>query len=110
MKLSPSIIRVVAIHPPEIKGDYTQDEIERGARLILAAGGTIRPLIVRRAGVENYTLVDGEFAFAGEFVYLCAMYARELDPIEGATIDAYIISPENEQAIMKQLRLLENFC
>jgi len=98
MKLFPSIILTGAIHKPEITGEYDENEIERGARLILEAGGTIRPMIVRRAGVENYTLVDGEF------VYLCAVRARQIDPIAGETIDAYILTRESEEAVLAQVQ------
>jgi hypothetical protein len=62
---------------------------------------------VRRAGLIDdfmpiYDLVSGDF------VYLCAVEARRIDSIRGETIDAYILTPENEQAIMRQLMMLQN--
>ena len=99
----PSIILTNAINAPKITGVYSQSDITEGAKLILELGGTIHPLIVRRAGMNDcmpvYELVSGEF------VYLCAVEARRIDSKRGETIDAYILTNENEQAIMRQQQL-----
>jgi hypothetical protein len=103
MKLSPSIIMTRAISA-KIKGTYNPVVISDGAKLILELDGTIRPLVVRRTGMgedysPTYELVSGEF------VYLCALEARRIDPIRGETIDAYIMTEQNESVMMRQLMM-----
>ena len=106
MKIMPSIILTNAINAPKITGVYSQFDITEGAKLILELGGTIQPLIVRRAGMNDcmpiYDLVSGEF------VYLCAAEARRIDSVKGESIDAYILTKDNEPAIMRQLMMLQN--
>lgn len=42
---------------------FSQKEIQRGAKSILRAGGLLTPVIVKRTGFEQYELVDGHKAF-----------------------------------------------
>jgi len=79
---------------------FPSEEIEAVAQAILEAQGVINPLIVRRTSLESYEVVDGEFT------YQAAKKAREINPMKGEVIQAIILDPQNEEAVMRQVRLL----
>ena len=60
----------------------------------------INPIVVRRTSLQSYEVVDGEFE------YYAAARAREIDPRKGEMIGVFIIDPENEELIIKQVELL----
>jgi hypothetical protein len=102
-KLTPAIVTLGAIDHI-IEGEYDEGEILAGAKLILALNGTPRPVIVKRVGVRDYCPVYK--LISGEFMYACALKAREMDSIVGATIDAYVVDESNEKEIMAMLTLI----
>ena len=79
---------------------FPSEEIEAVAQLILEVQGVINPLIVRRTGLDTFEVVEGEFTLQA------ARKAREINPLKGEVIQAIILDPQNEEAIMKQIRLL----
>lgn len=74
--------------------------MQKLARLILESGGLINPIIVRRNGMDAYEIVDGDFE------YYAAARAREIEPLKGETIGAFILEPENEEILLEQLKIL----
>jgi len=79
---------------------FPSEEIQQLAELILEVQGVINPLIVRRTSLDTFEVVEGEFT------YQAARKARELNPMKGEVIQAIILTPENEEAVMRQVRLL----
>jgi len=79
---------------------FPSEEIQQLAELILEVQGVINPLIVRRTSLDTFEVVEGEFT------YQSARKARELNPMKGEVIQAIILTPENEEAVMRQVRLL----
>jgi len=91
MSLTPSIISIIAVNHYE-PCSFPQEKIEMGAALILACEGTVKPLLVKRCGVDGYTLIRGDF------VYWCALRAHEMNPLQAENIDAYIAENAMQEA------------
>ncbi|MBF2098570.1 MAG: helix-hairpin-helix domain-containing protein [Gloeomargaritaceae cyanobacterium C42_A2020_066] len=83
----------------EVPSDRSES-IQKLALSILVAGGVINPIIVRRSGLENYELVSGYLE------YQAARRAREIDPLKGEMIQAFIAESDNEAALCEQVQLL----
>ncbi|WP_006787873.1 hypothetical protein [Thiorhodospira sibirica] len=101
LKVAPKIILFKSIDT-NIENTFSKDEIEQAARSILEGGGVINPLVVKRKGIERYDLVNGEFE------YFSAKRAKEIDPIKGESIDAYIIEEDNAHVIEQQIKLFRH--
>lgn len=100
MKLSTSLVPVKKINSTVDRSKFSEDELERAAKLILEAEGIINPLILRRTSLESYEVIDGHFE------YCAAAKAREKDPRKGEMIGAFIIEPENEEVLKEQVEVL----
>ncbi len=100
MKLSTSLIAVKKITSTQSRSNFSDDDIEQTAKLILELEGVINPIVVRRTSLQSYEVIDGEFE------YHAAARAREIDPRKGEMIGVFIIEPENEELIRKQVELL----
>jgi ParB family chromosome partitioning protein len=82
------------------RSNFTEADLEKLARLILESGGLINPIIVRRNGMDAYEIVDGDFE------YYAAARAKEIEPLKGETIGAFILEEENEELLLEQLEIL----
>ncbi|MEG4633705.1 ParB N-terminal domain-containing protein [Microcoleus sp. AR_TQ3_B6] len=82
------------------RSNFAEAELEKLARLILESGGLINPIIVRRNGMDAYEIVDGDFE------YYAAARAKEIEPLKGETIGAFILEEENEKILLEQLEIL----
>ncbi|MEG3863344.1 ParB N-terminal domain-containing protein [Microcoleus sp. herbarium12] len=99
-KLSPSLVAVKRISSAVPRSNFAEPDLDKLARLILDAGGLINPIIVRRIGMDAYEIVDGNFE------YYAAAKAKEIQPLKGETIGAFILEPENEELLLEQLAIL----
>jgi len=99
-KLSPSLVAVKRITSAVPRSNFAEPELEKLARLILDSGGLINPIIVRRNGMDAYEIVDGDFE------YYAAARAKEIEPLKGETIGAFILEEENEKLLLEQLEIL----
>ena len=100
MKLLTSLAAVRKISSTVARSNFSADEIEQAAHLIIEVEGTINPIILRRTSLESYEVIDGHFE------YYAAVRAREISPLKGETIQAVILEPENERALLEQVELL----
>ncbi|MEH1837598.1 MAG: Rho termination factor N-terminal domain-containing protein [Nostoc sp.] len=100
MKLSNSFIAVKKISSPVLRSQFSEDELTRTAELILKVEGIINPLILRIISAQLYEVVDGHFE------YYAAARAKEIDPQKGEYIGAFIIDPDNEEVLQKQIELM----
>ncbi|MDM8561208.1 hypothetical protein [Candidatus Parabeggiatoa sp. HSG14] len=91
-----SIVMVEDIKSPTTSKVFSESELEKAAQLILQREGLITPLIVLENGIDSYTLIEGEFE------YYAALRAREIDPIKGETINAYVARSEKELPFYEQ--------
>ncbi|BAY22542.1 hypothetical protein NIES2100_23050 [Calothrix sp. NIES-2100] len=102
MKLSTSLVAVKKITCNKPRSNFTDDQIEKAAKLILESEGVINPIVVRRTSLQSYEVVDGDFE------YYAAARAREIDLRKGEMIGVFIIEDENEEALTKQIELFRN--
>lgn len=98
MKLSTSLVAVKKITTNKPRSIFADDVLEQAAKLILETEGVINPIVVRRTSIDSYEVVDGDFE------YYAAARAREIDLRKGEMIGVYIIEPENEGAMMEQVK------
>ncbi|MEG4502491.1 chromosome partitioning protein ParB [Microcoleus sp. F6_B4] len=99
-KLFPSLVAVKKITSAVPSSNFAEPDLEKLARLILELGGLINPIIVRRNGMDAYEIVDGDFE------YYAAARAKEIEPLKGETIGAFILEEENEELLLEQLEIL----
>ncbi|MEG4802272.1 ParB N-terminal domain-containing protein [Microcoleus sp. ARI1-B5] len=99
-KLSPSLVAVKRITCTVPRSNFAEPDLDKLARLILDSGGLINPIIVRRTSMDAYEIVDGNFE------YYAAARAKEIEPLKGETIGAFILEPENEELLLEQLEIL----
>ncbi|MEG3880822.1 chromosome partitioning protein ParB [Microcoleus sp. herbarium7] len=99
-KLSPSLVAVKKITSTVPRDNFADRDLEKVAQLILELGGSINPIILRRNGMDAYEIVDGDFE------YYAAAKAREINPMKGETIGAFILEPENEELLLEQVKML----
>ncbi|MEH2321584.1 chromosome partitioning protein ParB [Nostoc sp.] len=77
--------------------NFSNDALNSLADMIIESGGIIRPLILKTTGLETYVVVDGYFE------YYAAVRAREKNPRQCEMVNAFVISPKNEDVIFKQV-------
>ena len=77
--------------------NFSNDALNSLADMIIESGGIIRPLILKTTGLETYAVVDGYFE------YYAAVRAREKNPRQCEMVNAFVISPKNEEEIFKQV-------
>lgn len=99
MKLSTSLVAVKKISSSQPRSIFADEELEEAAKLILENEGVINPIVIRRTSLQSYEVIDGDFE------YYAAARAREIDPRKGEMIGVFIIEPENEEALTKQVKL-----
>jgi hypothetical protein len=99
-KLFPSLVAVKRITCTVPRSNFAEADLEKLAKLILESGGLINPIIVCRNGMDAYEIVDGDFE------YYAAVRARELEPLKGETIGAFILEEDNEELLREQLKIL----
>lgn len=100
MKLSNSFIAVKKIKSSVPRSNFSEDDLNRAAELILKVEGSINPLILRITSPQSYQVVDGDFE------YYAATRAKEIDSQKGEYIGAFIIEPDNEEVLAEQVKLL----
>jgi hypothetical protein len=99
-KLLVSLVLVKKITSKVSRANFADRDLEKVAQLILELGGLINPIILRRNGMDAYEIVDGDFE------YYAAVKAREINPLKGETIGAFILEPENEELLLEQVQAL----
>ncbi|MEC4819917.1 MAG: ParB N-terminal domain-containing protein, partial [Scytonema sp. PMC 1069.18] len=102
MLLSISFVPVKQITSNIPRSNFSDEEINRVAELIVKGEGIINPLILRSTSLESYEVVDGHFE------YYAAARAREIDLRKGEMIGAFIIEAENQEVLEAQIQILRN--
>jgi hypothetical protein len=84
------------------RSQFSETDLENLADMILESGGIIRPLILKPAGIDAYTIIDGDFEYYG------AVRAREKNPRKGEMVNAFVIPPKLEKLVAKQVAIFRN--
>lgn len=102
MKLSTSLVAVKKITSTRDRSAFSEEHINQVARLILKVEGIINPLILHRTSLDAYEVVDGDLE------YYASVKAREIDPLKGEFISAFILDSDNEESLKKQVQMLRS--
>jgi hypothetical protein len=102
MLLSVSFVPVKQITSHVPRSNFSNDELNSVANLILKSEGVINPLILRSTSLESYEVVEGHLE------YYASTRAREIDLRKGEMIGAFILESNNQEAIEEQIKLLRN--
>jgi len=98
-----SMVDVESVTSSVPRSNFDEAALDTLADMILESGGILKPLVLKNTGFEQYSVFDGHFE------YYAAVRAREKNPREGETVNAFIILPENESAVVKQAATLTSF-
>ena len=101
INLSTSLVDLDNITPKVDISDFSADEIENMANLIMTTGGVVRPIILKRTGIESCEIVTGDFE------YHATVKASEIDPEHSGMIRGFIITEEQEENIREQQKILK---
>ncbi len=102
MKLPTKLVAVKKISSNVPRDQFSSENIDKVAQLILEVEGTINPIILRRTSLESYEVVSGHFE------YYAAVKAREISLLKGEMIQAIILEPENQEVLLEQVSLLRD--
>ena len=97
-----SLVDVKNITSDVPRSEFKETDLDEIADLILECGGILKPLILKVAGAESYKVVDGHLE------YYAAVRAKEKAPREGEMVNAFIITPKNEQIVAKQVQAIKD--
>lgn len=101
MKLYYQLVSVQDIQSSLSASQFSTEEIEQAANLFLKAELSIQPVVLRQNGLESYSVIYGDF------VYFAAVRAREINPRKAETIQAVVIDPEHESALVEQVEIFK---
>lgn len=82
------------------RSNFSEQEIDQLADLILEGSGVLRPLILKQSGIDSFDVLDGHLE------YYASVRAREKQPQQGEMVSAFVISSKEEAVIQKQIQLL----
>jgi DNA uptake protein ComE-like DNA-binding protein len=82
--------------------NFSQTVIENLADAMLASGGLIKPVILKQVGLQSYQLIDGHLE------YYAALQAKAKDPRKGEMVNAFVISPDQEDLVRQQVTVLQS--
>ena len=79
------------------RSEFSVDDLERLAQGILASGGLLTPLVLKQTGPEKYEVLTGDLE------YYAALRAKELNPRQGEMVNAFVVSPKQQEAAVAQV-------
>jgi ParB family chromosome partitioning protein len=102
MEILTSLVDLENISPRMPRSAFSEEELEKVARLIAEAETLVKPVILKRTGIETCEIVDGDF----EYYATVKAVENGLSPAE---IVAFIIPPKLENSIKEQGELLSKY-
>lgn len=97
-----SLVDVKSISSDVPRSNFGEADLDNLADMILESGGLIKPLVLKGSGLEAYTVIDGHFEYYG------AVRAKEKNPRQGEMVNACVISPKEENIIIKQASAIQH--
>ncbi|WP_353931481.1 chromosome partitioning protein ParB [Okeanomitos corallinicola TIOX110] len=79
------------------RSNFDEVELQKIAELIIESGGLIKPLVLKQSGAESYTVIEGHLE------YYAAVTAKEKNPRQCETVNAFVISSKIEDLVLKQV-------
>ena len=93
-------VDIESVGSSQSRSNFSEANLELIADRIIESGGLLKPLILKKMGFEKYEVVDGHFE------YYASVRAYEKNP-HASEVNALIISPEIEAAVVKQVEALK---
>ena len=82
---------------PSLSSEQTdKTQITQPAESILECNRLLKPLVLKQAGAETYTVISGYTA------YDAALKAQEINPRKGEMVNAFVIPPNAEESVKNQ--------
>jgi hypothetical protein len=99
--LTSSIDLDMIVLPSQDSSQFQSNQIEHLANLFLQAGGTVKPILLRRVSPISFEILEGYFE------YFAALKAQEIDD-QFTAIRAYVVPTELESTILEQYNFLRS--
>ncbi len=90
------LVDVKSISSKTPRSQFSEDELEALAQSILNVGGLLAPLLLKQTGAESYEVL------AGDRAYYAAVRAREINPRQAETVNAFVVPEKLTQAAIQQ--------
>jgi hypothetical protein len=97
-----SLVDVRAIQSNVPRSNFSEEQIEQLADMILECEGVLNVISLSQTGINNYIVL------AGDLEYYAAVRAKEKNPRQGEMINAVIVQPSNQDTLLKQADFLKN--
>lgn len=94
-----SLVDVSSIQASVPRSNFSEDQIEQLADMILECEGVLNVILLTQTGINNYRVL------AGDLEYYAALRAKEKNPRQGEMINAVIVHPSNQDTLLKQVEL-----
>jgi response regulator RpfG family c-di-GMP phosphodiesterase len=91
-----SLVDVRAIQSNVPRSNFSEEQIEQLADMILECEGVLNVISLSQTGINNYIVL------AGDLEYYAAVRAKEKNPRQGEMINAVIVQPSNQDTALKQ--------
>jgi hypothetical protein len=92
-----SLVDVSSIQASVPRSNFSEDQIEQLADMILESEGVLKVILLTQTGINNYRVL------AGDLEYYAAVRAKEKNPRQGEMINAIITQPSNQETLLKQV-------
>jgi hypothetical protein len=99
--LTSSIDLDMIVSPLQELSQFPSSQIEHLADLFLQAGGTVKPILLRKISPIAFEVLEGHFE------YYAALKAQEIND-QFTAIRAYVVPPELESTILEQYNFLRS--
>jgi hypothetical protein len=99
--LTSSIDLDMIVLPSQDSSQFQSNQIEHLANLFLQAGGTVKPILLRRVSPISFEILEGYFE------YFAALKAQEIND-QFTAIRAYVVPTELESTILEQYNFLRS--
>lgn len=97
--LASALVGVKNVKSKVPESSYSTKELDKGARLIVEAGGVINPIVLKRTGLNSFDVVSGHFE------YHAAQRAKQLNPRVAENINSVILDSDNMDGVINQLKI-----
>ena len=97
-----SIVDVSSIQSNVPRSNFSEEQIEQLADMILECEGVLNVILLAQTGINNYQVL------AGDLEYYATVRAKEKNPRQGEMINAVITQPQNQNTLLKQAELFKN--
>jgi hypothetical protein len=97
-----SIVDVSSIQASVPRSNFSEEQIEQLADMILECEGVLSVILLTQIGMNQYRILEGDLE------YYAAVRAKEKNLRQGEMINAVIVQTSNQDTLLKQADFLKN--